>query len=484
MESIILISQSVLRSRVGASWRPGIRGALLCSALLLTRAQCLAAQASQTQSETSITIRGHVVDSAGSPVTGAEVQISGPAAVRKATVLSQANGAFVFRGLPIGIYVLISDKSGMRSQPSSVDASKPGDQTQVKLVLEDAIAAESSASSQPMEFSDQPTFTVAGVTDWTAAGGHGSDAILRTSEALTRETLNLKQTDRNVTMTSLGRSATSENATNHRLAGDKDEKAGDSLAAVRDYEEAVRLDPSEENYFAWGSELLLHRAIWQAKDVFEKGVLAHPESVRLLTGLASALFAAALYDEAARRLCEASDLNPAAREPYIFMGRVEIASPNPLACVEPRLERFVQRDPQDPLANYFYAMAIWKQHGQPLVEPTARRIHELLTNSVTIDPKSGDGYLQLGNLEAAQRDYQVAIDFYAKAIDVNPQLSEAHYRLAIAYDRIGDQERAKQEFQRHDELEKEQSAEVDRQRREIKQFIVTVPEKPAGSKVQ
>jgi tetratricopeptide (TPR) repeat protein len=44
-----------------------------------------------------------------------------------------------------------------------------------------------------MEFSDQPNFTIAGVTDWTAVGGHGSDSTLRTSEALARETLTLRQ---------------------------------------------------------------------------------------------------------------------------------------------------------------------------------------------------------------------------------------------------------------------------------------------------
>ena len=43
-----------------------------------------------------------------------------------------------------------------------------------------------------MGFSDKPNFTVAGVTDWTAVGGHGSDSILRTSEDLARETLALK----------------------------------------------------------------------------------------------------------------------------------------------------------------------------------------------------------------------------------------------------------------------------------------------------
>ena len=51
-------------------------------------------------------------------------------------------------------------------------------------------AAPSSPAS--MDFADKPNFTVAAVTDWTAAGGHGSDAVLRTSEALNREALTLK----------------------------------------------------------------------------------------------------------------------------------------------------------------------------------------------------------------------------------------------------------------------------------------------------
>src|SRR3984885_11303042 len=47
-------------------------------------------------------------------------------------------------------------------------------------------------STQAMEFADQPNFAIAGVTDWTAVGGHGSDSTLRTSEALASETLTLK----------------------------------------------------------------------------------------------------------------------------------------------------------------------------------------------------------------------------------------------------------------------------------------------------
>ena len=152
-----------------------------------------------------------------------------------------------------------------------------------------------------------------------------------------------------------------DNADLHRMLGELDEKTGDPLAAVHEDEQAVRLDPSEENYFAWGSELLLHRAVWQAAEVFKNGTKAYPKSARMLAALGTALFAGALYDEAAASLCAASDLNPADPEPYSFMGRIEMAAPKPLPCVEPRLARFVQQQPANSIANYLYAMAILKE---------------------------------------------------------------------------------------------------------------------------
>ena len=75
------------------------------------------------------------------------------------------------------------------------------------------------------------------------------------------------------------------------------------FTAVHEYEQAARVDPTEQNYFAWGSELLLHRAVWQAQEVFRQGAKAYPKSARMLAALGTALFAGDLYDEAAVSLC-------------------------------------------------------------------------------------------------------------------------------------------------------------------------------------
>jgi tetratricopeptide (TPR) repeat protein len=404
-----------------------------------------------------------------------------------------------------------------------------------------------------MEFADKPDFTIAGVTDWTAVGGHGSDSTLRTSEDLARETLALKPPgeakqayesetrlraalagapgnfaanhDLGAFYLHEGRyrdaipllhaawQADPSNAGNeydlaaalmgagdfsqarehaqkllahqdkadlHRLLGELDEKVSDPLAAVHEDEQAVRLDPSEQNYFAWGSELLLHRAVWQAAEVFRQGTRAYPKSARMLTALGTAQFAGALYEDAATSLCAAADLDPADPQPYLFLGRIDLAAPKPLGCVAPRLARLVREQPQNSLANYLYAMSILKSlPAEQTPDPKAlQQVETLLNTAVNIDPKCADAYLQLGILASSQHETEKAIGYYSKAIEARPQLGEAHYRLGVAYDRIGEHEKARQEFQLHDELEKQQAATVERQRREVKQFLVVLEGQP------
>ncbi len=509
------------------------------------------------QSAASLFIHGKVVDEAQRPVAGATVHLERDHIAVQNTH-SGADGFFGFGDLIAGKYSVVAEKDGASSSAVQVVLSSGQNREPVALVLKAIGAPSHAAGSQAMEFADNPNFTIAGVTDWTAAGGHGSDVSLRTSEALNRETLTLKpagnaaesagavdrekeeklrqalaaapeSAEANGRLGKLyideGRSrealpflqkafhanpadpaneaqlavalketgdlagarqhvehalSHADNPEVHRAAGTIDEASGDPLRAVHEFAMAVQEDPSEQNYFAWGEELLQHRAVLQAKEVFEHGVKQYPKSFRLLTSLGAALFAGALYQQAADRLCEASDLNPGDPEPYRFMGKIELVAPAFNSCMGARLARFASVHPNDALANYFYAMDMWKQQGNALDVATQRKVEALLTRAVTIDPKCSVGFLQLGNLRASEQNYPAAITLYAKAIDADPQSSEAHYRLAVAYDRIGQRAKAKQEFALHDAINQQQAAETDRQRREIKQFVIEAERGPSA----
>ncbi len=508
------------------------------------------------------TLHGVVHDHAGKQVANAHVTLDPKDGGASRETSTDAAGSFTFPGVSVGSYTLTATVGALRSPAVPVVVSAPGEQPSVDLTLV-ASSPERSASapqgaSQAMQFADKPDFAIAAVTDWTAAGGHGSDASLRTSEALTREAVKLpsassqpaaagspgepnepKESESALRAAveqnpgsfaanhSLGTfclqagryedairsfeaayQADPENYDNeydlaqalklagdasqardhvrrllarrpsadlHRMEGELDETLGDSLSAVGAFQQAASEDPSEENYFAWGSELLYHRAVWQAKEVFDEGARLYPQSARMLTARGAALFAGARYDEAALDLCRASDLNPESVEPYLFMGKIEIAAPDPLPCVLAKLKRFASLQPSNAMANYYYALALWKQEGNAAGAPAMQTVKTMLVKAVTLDPQCADGYLQLGNLSAGRRQWEQAIAYYLQAIQANPDLSEAHYRLGVAYERTGENAKAKEQFQLHDAIAKKQAAEIQRQRKAVKQFVVVLP---------
>jgi Flp pilus assembly protein TadD len=265
------------------------------------------------------------------------------------------------------------------------------------------------------------------------------------------------------------------------LLGELDERLNEPLEAVREYEHAARMDPTEQNYFEWGTELLLHKAAEPAVEVFTRGSSAHPKSARMRTGLGAALYASGSWEEAARSLCAASDLQPADPAPYVFLGEIEKTSPSPLPCSEEKLARFAQEQPGNALANFYYAISVWKRE-KGSEDPAGRKHAEaLLEKAVAINPKLDEAYLQLGMVHSARRDFGQAIRDYKKAVDVNPRLGEAHRELGMIYQRTGEKAKAQQEFAAYQEIEKAEAAERERERRELRQFLIILKDQPAAT---
>ena len=60
---------------------------------------------------------------------------------------------------------------------------------------------------------------------------------------------------------------------------------------------------------------------------------------------------------------------------------------------------------------------------------------------------------------------------YLLAIEYNPDLADARYRLGQAYVRTGEKQRAEEQFQIYQRLRAQHLAELDKQRAEIRQFV-------------
>jgi tetratricopeptide (TPR) repeat protein len=113
-----------------------------------------------------------------------------------------------------------------------------------------------------------------------------------------------------------------------------------------------------------------------------------------------------------------------------------------------------------------------------------RQAQALLQKAVNADSKLDDAYVQLGILYSARANFPQAIGAYKKAIEVNPQSGEAHYRLALAYKRVGEEGKSEQELQLFKQADKSETAAVEQQRREIRQFLIILQDQPQASAPQ
>lgn len=264
----------------------------------------------------------------------------------------------------------------------------------------------------------------------------------------------------------------------HHLLGDLEEKLQDPLEAVRQYQRAAEMDPTEPYIFDWASELLLHNAAEPARDVFLRGTRAFPRSQRMLIGLGAAWFALGNDDNAVQQISRASDLNPSDPAPYLFLGKMLRAEKVPSEAAVEALRRFVTLQPHNPEANYYYAVALWKRRKLSSDSAGLSQIETLLNTAARLNPQYAPPHLQLGILHADAGNYSAATSDYEKAIQLDSQIEEAHYRLAQAYRQLGQPDKSKEQLRLYHQLSQQSAQQAYQERHQIRQFVYTLRDDP------
>ena len=255
------------------------------------------------------------------------------------------------------------------------------------------------------------------------------------------------------------------------LLGQIDEKDGKYVEAANDYEAAAHLDPSEDNLFDWGSEMLLHRTYEPAITIFAQGAQRFPQSPRMLIGLGLAYYSRGKYDEAIKALLTAADLNPNDARSYVFLSKAYNSSPLQADDVIQRFRRYAEMQPGNALAQYYYAVSLWKGKRVENAGTDLNSVEALLQKAVTLDDSLAEAHVQLGNLYADQHQYEKSIPQYVRALALDPNLSDAHYRLGTDYVHVGEKENAQKEFAIYQKLRAEHLAEVEKERADVQQFV-------------
>jgi tetratricopeptide (TPR) repeat protein len=257
----------------------------------------------------------------------------------------------------------------------------------------------------------------------------------------------------------------------HSLLGQVEEKDGKFLAAANEYQIAAHLDPSEDNLFDWGGELLVHRTYDPAIEVFRQATQRYPNSPRLRIGLGMALYSRGNYEDSIKSLLAAADLDPADPRCYLFLSKSYLSSPNQADEVILRFRRYAELKPDNALAQYYYAVSLWKGRRLEQTSVDFQTVQSLLQKSIALDGTLADAHLQLGILYADQHELAKSLPEYQRALELNPNSPDAHYRIGQYYVRAGQKDRAQQEFAVYQQLQAQHMAAVDKERAEVQQFV-------------
>jgi tetratricopeptide (TPR) repeat protein len=438
----------------------------------------------QGTSSVSASVEGTVEDSQKQPVTRSTISLETTGGSRTLTASSDSQGKFRFEAVPPGSYIIHATRPGYAEctrGPFDLSAHE----TKSFVLRVDKTPVNSKDAANAITFSDEPAFTVAGVTDTTAMGGHGSGPVTRNSNALSKETASLAHNDAAENSDPHGSKAEAssreasiraklareEKADLHVQLADLEESEGRPVEAVKDYERAAEMEPTEQHLFAWGAELLLHHAPEPAIEVFSKGHKLFPQSSRMLLGLGAAWYAQRNEEQAVKTFMEACDLNPADPTPYLFLGRLQITQQVIPAGWTERMKRFVSLQPKNAMAHYLYASALMKQSTPP---DQTGLVESELNAALKLNPHLGEAYLALGILRLQQEKYAEAIAALESAVENMPAPDEAHYRLAQVYRRLGDTEKTNREISEFKKISQQKEAQTERERHEIPQFVYTL----------
>ncbi len=345
----------------------------------------LPAQAQQAAE--SATLHGTVRDPQGKPIAAAIVSLQAKDSAQTVTAHTDSEGSYRFSPLREGVYALRAQKTGYSNAAIAAFFLGPKETKSIDLSLAGANTSGSQpATAQAPEFFDRPQFTIAGVTDTTGLGGHGSDTIVRTRETLAKETASLGKAPSG---SPLSASAAAERALRERV-----EREPQSFEANHDL----------------GKVLLQNGRSREAMAYLDRAGEINSGDYENAYDMALANMGAGNYDRA-REIAQLLLPHHDTAEVHHLLGDVQEKLDNPLAAVR-EYHRAAELEPGEAYLFDWGSELLLHHAPEPAVE--------VFTQGNRLFPRSVRMLIGLGAAWFARGSYDQAVQRICEASDLNP----------------------------------------------------------------
>jgi len=255
--------------------------------------------------------------------------------------------------------------------------------------------------------------------------------------------------------------ADGRNAAAHRVRATVEALNGQNAEALKEYGLAARFDPSDDDRYAEALATLLLGSAAEAERLFLAATATHPGSSLLWFGLGMTQAVLGKTAESIRALLQASELDPDNVLAAGLLAQQSGGSASSDAAVLSRIEALVKRHPELAVAHYDQAIVLYRMGRASNNVASIRAAAAALNQAISEDAAFAAAHFQLALVDddllergdtGARR--QLVVSQLQRAVDLNPDIPEWHYRLSRAYAADHQPALSAAELQRFQELKR------------------------------
>jgi tetratricopeptide (TPR) repeat protein len=240
----------------------------------------------------------------------------------------------------------------------------------------------------------------------------------------------------------------------------------DAPTAAKEFQQAIRLDPTRVVYYLELAQLFLdHDTAEPAELVLKNAVRRFPANPQVLRMLGLADYAQGKSQEALDAFLKAIDADPDAESGYASLEVLLPDAGQKLPEIIAKLRTFSERHPESPIGLFLLALTV------------PERSEGLLRLTIANTPGFWPAYFELYKLLKAREQWDEAAAALEKTAELNPDYAPAHYALAEYYNRKGDRARAARERELHHKLLVDQHKAEEQHRSQAPRLSFTVDER-------